>query len=221
MTIPQRGPELTHPSIPNCAASISIFRNGPTKGYIRLFLIAIWATLFTAYVGVFLSRLQKWDPVHCYKTSAIALPASPHPRVDTVYVSITLAYILFTFCCALFLSLALQFKRVQKFQQELYNHVLSMPISPFVRQDGTPMSVPATQLQYYIPLIAMLQCPLHIYSIFALHASNERYLEEGAEEREWGFGQIAAIVLLGGNLLQVIDGVASMLLSPHLDCDEG
>jgi hypothetical protein len=59
----------------------------------------------------------------------------------------------------------------------------------------------------------MLQCPLHIYSIFALRAANERFLEEGSSEREWGFGQIAAVVLLGGNILQIVDGVVGKFLS--------
>lgn len=53
----------------------------------------------------------------------------------------------------------------------------------------------------------MLQCPLHIYSIFALRAANEQLLEGGTTEKEWGFGQIAAVVLLGGNILQIVDGV--------------
>jgi hypothetical protein len=67
------------------------------------------------------------------------------------------------------------------------------------------MFAPATDLQYAILAIAMLQCPLHIYSIFALRASNEHYLE-GGSEKEWGLGQIAAVVLLGGNILQFVDG---------------
>ena len=59
----------------------------------------------------------------------------------------------------------------------------------------------------------MLQCPLHIYSIFALRAANERYLEGGTTEQEWGFGQIAAVVLLGENILQIMDGVVGKCLS--------
>lgn len=211
MTISQRTPELTNRSISNCAASMSIFSEGPTKGYTRLFLIVTWATLFTAYGGVFLSRLQKWDPLHCYQTSAIALPASRHPYIDTIYVAMTLTFIILSFCYAVFLSLVLQSKRIKKFQRQRHIDLFSMPSSLLRRHGDSLIGVSVTQLQYSILSIAMLQCPLHIYSIFALRASNERYLEDGAEEREWGFGQIAAIVLLGGNLLQVVDGVASML----------
>jgi hypothetical protein len=70
---------------------------------------------------------------------------------------------------------------------------------------SSSLYAPATDLQYAILALAMLQCPLHIYSIFALRASNEHYLE-GGSEKEWGLGQIAAVVLLGGNILQFVDG---------------
>jgi hypothetical protein len=77
------------------------------------------------------------------------------------------------------------------------------------------MNIPATDLQFAILQIAMLQCPLHIYSIFALRASNERYLENGSAEKEWGFGQIVALILLGGNILQFVDGVFGMFSPPE------
>lgn len=72
----------------------------------------------------------------------------------------------------------------------------------------TLLGGPATELQRFILSIAMLQCPLHIYSIFALRSSNEKLLDEGSSERQWGFGQIAAMVLLGNNILQIVDGIA-------------
>lgn len=65
----------------------------------------------------------------------------------------------------------------------------------------------ATNAQNFIVGVAMLQCPLHIYYIFALRASNESHLEAGGTEREWGFGQIVAIVLLGSNILPIADGI--------------
>lgn len=43
--------------------------------------------------------------------------------------------------------------------------------------------------------VALLQCPLHGYILFALRASNEDYLS-GESENVWGFGQIVALVLL-------------------------
>jgi hypothetical protein len=74
-----------------------------------------------------------------------------------------------------------------------------------------------TRTQSLIVNVALLQCPLHIYSIFALRSSNERYLDSGGAERDWGFGQIVAMVLLGANILPVIDGIAGESLSDYKD----
>lgn len=62
-------------------------------------------------------------------------------------------------------------------------------------------------------MVAMMQCPLHNYSIFALRASNERFLDDGGSEHAWGFGQVAAVILLGGKVLQLVDGIAGVSLS--------
>lgn len=221
-------------SISNCAASVCIFREGFVKGYIRLSLIAIWMVLFIAYIGVFAKRLQKWDndiPSYCYKTDATARRQDSHPYVDNVYIGITVLFICLSFFYALSLSLGSELRRLQnnleatastmgsgatdlrifgryavspeslQFMVQLYPDLLA----------ATSLTIPATDLQYSILGIAMLQCPLHIYSIFALRASNEHYLE-GDSERNWGFGQIVAVVLLGGNILQFIDGLIGMCL---------
>ncbi|KAH5160497.1 hypothetical protein HBH69_044600 [Parastagonospora nodorum] len=60
--------------------------------------------------------------------------------------------------------------------------------------------------------LALLQCPLHIYSIFALRASNERYLDGGVSGSDWGFGQTVAMVLLGANFLSIADGITGTLI---------
>jgi hypothetical protein len=60
---------------------------------------------------------------------------------------------------------------------------------------------------------------LHIYSIFALRTSNEQYLETGSAEKDWGFGQIVAMVLLAANILPVVDGVAGSLFLPRSSRD--
>ncbi|KAH3917997.1 hypothetical protein HBI56_177680 [Parastagonospora nodorum] len=59
--------------------------------------------------------------------------------------------------------------------------------------------------------LALLQCPLHIYSIFALRASNERYLDGGVSGSDWGFGQTVAMVLLGANFLSIADGITGYI----------
>jgi hypothetical protein len=147
-----------------------------------------------AYIYGFATRLQKWDndvPSHCYKTNATARPQDVHPYVDNIYIAVTFSFICLSFVYALSLSLGSQKRHFQ--------HMI--PVLPL----SSSMYAPATDLQYSILAIAMLQCPLHIYSIFALRASNEHYLE-GGSEKEWGLGQIAAVVLLGGNILQFVDG---------------
>ena len=171
-----------------------MFREGIVKGYIRLTLTATWAVLFIAYMCVFATRLQKWDndvPSHCYKTDATARPQGLHPFVDNTYIAVTFSFICLSFLYSLSLSLGSQMRHCQDI----------LPVLPL----SSSMYSPATNLQYSILAIAMLQFPLHIYSIFALRASNEHYLE-GGSEKEWGLGQIAAVVLLGGNILQFVDG---------------
>lgn len=42
--------------------------------------------------------------------------------------------------------------------------------------------------------LAILQCPVHGYMLFALRASNENHLS-GDSENQWGFGQIVPLVL--------------------------
>lgn len=210
-------------SISNCAASVCIFREGNVKGTIRLTLIAIWAVLFIAYIGVFATRLQKWDndvPAHCYKTDAIARPQDSHPRVDNVYIAVTFFFICVSFFYALSLSLGSQMRRLKPSEVASKMLVTGTTDSRIFRRQPISLedlilyphlltaystNAPATDLQYFILMLAMLQCPLHIYSIFRLRASNERYLE-GGSEKEWGLGQIAALVLLGGNILQFVDG---------------
>jgi hypothetical protein len=60
-----------------------------------------------------------------------------------------------------------------------------LAILPFLLSSYS-MNAPATDLQYALLAIAMLQCPLHIYSIFALRASNEHSLEGGSERNgDW------------------------------------
>ncbi|KAH8768762.1 hypothetical protein BGZ57DRAFT_898373 [Hyaloscypha finlandica] len=209
--------------ISNCAASVCIFREGIVKGYIRLTLIATWAVLFIAYIFLFITRLQKWDndvPSHCYKTDATARPQDLHPHVDNIYIAVTSSFICLSFFYALSLSLGSQTRQLRNKLSEVTSSMLASWATVFtdLRISSeyfqamipalllpSPMFAPATDLQYAILAIAMLQCPLHIYSIFALRASNEHYLE-GGSEKEWGLGQIAAVVLLGGNILQLVDG---------------
>ncbi|KAH7088572.1 hypothetical protein FB567DRAFT_524657 [Paraphoma chrysanthemicola] len=198
--------------ISNCAASICIFGEGKSKGYIRLVLISIWTVLFVAYISIFLARLSDWDlqvPFHCYNTSKTASRGDLHPDVDYAYVIVTFIFIGATFMYAVVLALRTQFRInsvAKKLSDFIDTRISTNPsawsqniISIYfdILTSSPLLGGPATELQRVILSVAMLQCPLHIYSMFALRASNEKLLDEGDSERKWGFGQIAAMVLLG------------------------
>jgi hypothetical protein len=210
------------------------------KGYIRLSLIAIWAALFISYFGVFAARLQDWNddvPQHCYLTSKISRPGDPHPRVDKTYAGITFAFTLSTLCISTVYALqsksgrrtthvtilALSEEQRRWFTQFTADRDLE-PNSTgatakfswhdawqLTRQLFVNRDLIAWQLQDLVIRVALFQCPLHIYSIFALRSSNEGFLDEGSTERDWGFGQIVAMVLLGAVVLTVADGVTGKL----------
>ena len=55
--------------------------------------------------------------------------------------------------------------------------------------------------------LALIQYPVHVWSIFALRAANDKLLTAGLAEQQWGFGQIVAIVLLGSNVVALCNGV--------------
>jgi hypothetical protein len=171
----------------------------------RLFLIAVWAVLFVCYFGIFATRLGTWAddvPYHCYRTSGISRPSDRHPFVDHIYIGVTFVFIVTTIAYATILALSSQ---MSTGTERTHQRIL------FVLATINPM----TRTQNLIVNIALLQCPLHIYSIFALRTSNEQYLETGSAEKDWGFGQIVAMVLLAANILPVVDGVAGSLFLPR------
>lgn len=55
--------------------------------------------------------------------------------------------------------------------------------------------------------IALLQCPVHIWSMFTLRFANNGKLDDGRGEQEWGFGQIVAMVLVGATVFPIVDGL--------------
>jgi hypothetical protein len=191
----------------------------------------IWAVLFLVYIIIFGIRLQKWDydiPAHCYRTTYTALPKASHPYVDHIYISVTCLFIAISFTYAISLSFGPQAQMLQKLwsdqiilklqlitgsvrnRPQLSSTINALANAP-LPEIMAALGFQATDLQSFLLQIAMLQCPLHIYSIFALRASNEGYLENGSLEKEWGFGQTAAVISLGGNILQFVDGIAGMI----------
>ncbi|KAH3917180.1 hypothetical protein HBH56_053380 [Parastagonospora nodorum] len=222
--------------ISNCAASTSIFSEGVFKGYIRISLIAIWATLFISYFGVFAAHLQDWNdnlPQHCYQTAKTARPGDPHPRVENIYIGITFACTLSTLCIATMYALKSRshqrtthatISAVSDEQRRWFAELDSAPdptqaAAKFNRRDAGQLAqqivlnrdLLAWQMQDMVVRVALFQCPLQIYSIFALRSANEKSLDKGSTEREWGFGQIVSMVLLGMIVLSVADGVTDVV----------
>jgi hypothetical protein len=212
-----------------------IYGDGPLKGDIRLCLIGIWSVLFISYFGIFTARLRTWDeetPLHCYRTKYISHSSNPHPRSDHAYIGVTFLYIILTIFYGIFSALQqrsqsglrlsekfAQFVNSLNIRTDTHTHsnsqrplvnVRDIALRPYLDMLQSILTQPdqvASDAQNFIIGVAMLQSPLHIYSIFALRAANEQYLDSGSMERNWGFGQIVAIVLLGANVLSLADGV--------------
>jgi hypothetical protein len=60
-------------------------------------------------------------------------------------------------------------------------------------------------------LFTFAQYFVHIYSVFALRASNQHLLT-GDSENSWGFGQVVALVMLGQPIIGVTRGLKSKIL---------
>ncbi|KAH7413634.1 hypothetical protein DE146DRAFT_1630 [Phaeosphaeria sp. MPI-PUGE-AT-0046c] len=217
--------------ISNCAASMSIFSQGILKGYIRLSLIATWTALFISYSAVFVARLNKWDdnmPRHCYQTANVSRPGAPRPLVDKIYVSITLACTLATLAYAAVYALSSKSRHAGTYpaaaaagSEEIQRRIVALLSKQSVSREMAKAEFQDLVRLYWqsatvdkqdaLVRIALLQCPLHIYSIFALRSANERFLDEGGAEREWGFGQVVAMVLLGTMVLTIADAVSDLM----------
>ncbi|KAH8759550.1 hypothetical protein F5882DRAFT_417108 [Hyaloscypha sp. PMI_1271] len=151
---------------------------------LRLALILLWAIMYLTYTILFGVRLRHWDcdiEGLCYNSSNFATPNASHPHVDNIYVSIT--------CFWVFLSL-------------LWS--LHMFFDP--PRDQAEGKANRAKFHNIILGIAALQFPLHVYSMFTLHSSNNNLLTGGSSEQEWGFGQIMAVMLLATNLVVLVNG---------------
>ena len=179
-----------------CAAAICSYAHTNKFVSVRYALIALWSVSFLVYVIFFAMRLQSWDDSldgHCYSSQGLASPEAEYPKVDNVYVSITTLYF--------FLS---------------WSFFATVTMSKSGRKGNTVAE------SIVVLLLSSLQLPLHAYSIITLRASNEKLLKSGSVEQQWGFGQIAAMLLLGGNLLVLLNGcqgelpTKTSLLDPSL-----
>lgn len=74
------------------------------------------------------------------------------------------------------------------------------------------LSILKTGYKTGVLIIAMMQYPVHVYTVFALRIANEERLE-GDSENDWGFGQVVALALLTSSILQCIRTVIGMFLT--------
>ncbi|PMD59347.1 uncharacterized protein K444DRAFT_530196, partial [Hyaloscypha bicolor E] len=190
---------------------------------------------YTSLFGKRLQSWDYSTPGHCYNTHHLALPSARHPSVDNVYIAITCFYIFATISLATGFTkllnmsedststglMALFSKRGGLPWANLYTRATGL----FSRMGGQGRwsrgllavleNLQETKVSDFLqhhrkPLllvVTFVQFPVHVYSIFMLRKSNEGLLISGHTEQEWGFGQVAAMVLLAPNVIGIVVAV--------------
>ena len=93
----------------------------------------------------------------------------------------------------------------------LYSELLLGPVtSQTGRTDAEVAALGLAGTSLQVLTLALLQYPLHLYSVFALRVSNEHLLS-GQSENAWGFGQIVALIMLAQTFIQCFRGVKGTL----------
>lgn len=215
-------------AISNCAAIATTY--GPWGP--RHLVMMIWSFLYIAYTIAFGIRLRSWrddKAGQCYITSGISSSGASHPYVDNIYVSVTCVYVILSLYAALGLNAAafshanygerilsalrrgIEHLEALNVNVELFNldyAFASLVLSPQIPRGMPPVFVEDPNgKQITALLIAILQYPVHIYFVYTLRAANENHLTLGNTEQDWGFGQVVAVILLGSNLVMVVDGI--------------
>jgi hypothetical protein len=130
----------------------------------------------------------------------MSLSSSKHPLVDYIYLGITCVF----FIGVLEWALIDAFGLLQRFYR-IYCRILDQP-NPTLRhstqETGSVVFLGSTII---VMSYAILQYPLHLYSVVALRVSNQSHLQ-GDSENAWGFGQIVAMVLFGATLVECWKG---------------
>lgn len=158
-----------------------------------------------------------WDnqtPGHCYHAERISTPTSDHPTVDLIYISIISLYLVYTVIHSLFFCDYSVTNETDEMWKQIFKSIRpnlrrnSMSIESARRADyGERIKqsfdrVPRTHFTMLL-LFSMAQYPIHVYILYALRASNQRYIT-GDSENRWTFGQIIAVVLLASTVIECI-----------------
>lgn len=225
-------------SISNCAAIAITY--GPFS--IKHLIMIIWSGLYLGYTIAFGIRLRSWSediPGQCYITSGIAAPGTTNPYVDHIYISVTCLWFIASLYGALGLNGAafnstaygvritlalnrtldreLQRLEARGIDTELLTQIVPLISLLRVTTPSTP-TTPTTFTedpdgkQIAALLVALVQYPVHLYSIFVMRAINESHLVQGSSEQDWGFGQVVAVILLGNNVVMLYEGIMSTRL---------
>ena len=163
-----------------------------------ILVFAILYIVFTAFLG---QRLDHWDYERagfCYNSDDLALPNAHHPTVDKRYLGITATYSL----TAIGMSLLFAVSKADAERERTKSKC------------GTGLRIGLEQnlvrnWQLTILLIALLQLPLHLYSIWTLRHFNEPLLASGAVENEWAFGQTYVLIISGGVFVEFFKSIRS------------
>ncbi|KAI8944359.1 hypothetical protein F4801DRAFT_223408 [Xylaria longipes] len=212
----------------SAAAALVIVFEKPNAIVFRVVLILVFLSLYFVFVILFGLKLQSWDdsvPGHCYRAGGISTQGAAHPYVDNIYLAITALY--------LFVSLGIALKaakmNLQKYIQSLQvaaapdHRSPSRTSSPnLFSKAGLLLLVQADkdfqQLSefwfdppFLVLTVALIQYPVHAYTLFALRKSNEPYLS-GDSENQWGFGQVIALVLVASVLTECFGAILKYVL---------
>jgi hypothetical protein len=131
--------------------------------------------------------------------------------VDRIYLSITAWYMFSVLLSCLFANLSLTRVLAPRFERGHVKDSHPLPWIVYVLGCfglGRVLSRIAMPGKESVAAIAMLQYPVHLYSMIALRTSNAPLLH-GDSENAWGFGQIVAVVTMFATLFECGRGIHS------------
>ena len=144
----------------------------------RYALIFIWAALYLAYTALFAKRMQSWN----WNSPGHCYSSNPQGSG--------------------FLSSPGNWAAI--FSSHVF---ISLLLATGVGIDLLHLGRIARNVSIMVLSFAAVQSPIHTYCIFALRGYNEAFLTSGTTEQQWGFGQTVAIILLGTNIVVLVNGI--------------
>jgi hypothetical protein len=141
-------------------------------------LIFIWAILYLAYTSIFATRLLSWN----YNHPGHCYNPSGSSNILSFHPAGDRSWISL-WSVWVFTSLAMAYGLERGL----------LPVRRVVARG--------------VLLFAAVQGPFHAYTIFTLRKDNEALLTSGFTEQQWGFGQTVAMILLGTNIIVLVNGI--------------